>query len=165
MFCIYELMTFSPSSPKYHELHTTPISGCSVAAGRHQKDRKFSVSIGSEEFPIMKFLDAYSSITNISPLHFWLPTSSTSPKNPAPAGLAGCLLTSVLLHSNTSRLLQIFHGQVLSHPVQNRANCSLQFRSLSQSSRTCRRGILSLREERLPDPGIFFPSGLQISTS
>lgn len=108
MFHIYGPMTFSPLSPKFRRLHMTPISGCSVAAGRHRKDRKFSVgvSIGSEEFLIVKFLDAYSNTTNISPLYFGLPTSSTAPSNIAPTGLAGCLFTSVLLHSNNSRLLR-----------------------------------------------------------
>lgn len=105
----------------------------------------------------MKFLDAYSSITNISPLYFWLPTSSTSPKKYC-SNSAGRLPFSLLYCciQILAGCFGVFHGQVLSHPMWIRANGSLQFPSLTQSSRTCKRGTLSLAERDCRDPGCFF---------
>lgn len=45
IFCIYESMMFSSSSPKYHRLHMIPIAGCSAAAGRLKRDWKFSTGV------------------------------------------------------------------------------------------------------------------------
>lgn len=164
MFHIYGPMTFSPPSPKFRRLHMTPISGCSVAAGRHRKDRKFwvGVSIGSEEFLIVKFLDAYSSSTNISPLNFGLPTSSTAPNNIAPRGWQAAFSPLYCCVQITAGSFRVCRGQVLCHPTWKWADSSLQFPSLRQSSRTCTRSTLSLVERGCHDPQ-FFPLGLQFS--